>query len=373
LKENGYTIVENVLSIDECNTGREHFFKWIEGFGINEATRHNLTESKFRDSTIANKHGIVEYPPSGISEPAVYGRTRPGVSKTFAQLYGCNPEDLITSLDRIQIGIGSGKDQPSPTADADAEPKTYKKGKGRGTRLVPSWAHTDQDSRSRGLQCIQGSVTFGDISDNGGSLFVLEKSHLYHDKLFQKMDALNKNIKDEKKKLVHNKKNWVKLPSELDNWMINECGCTPRVIRPVKAGSMLLWDSRLIHANVPPTDTSIRLVTYICMLPRKWVESAPRNQIIRKREAFLGARTTSHWPSMLIVFSDGAPFRNQHFDKEKCAKYAKKYTDPEERLKTIVKFLENEFSEDPTRYREIVRHVGFSDLADYKKAVAKYL
>ena len=33
LEEHGYTIVENVLSTEECERGEEIFYKWIENLG----------------------------------------------------------------------------------------------------------------------------------------------------------------------------------------------------------------------------------------------------------------------------------------------------------------------------------------------------
>ena len=96
--------------------------------------------------------------------------------------------------------------------DVDNGKKTKKTKK---ERQIPTWSHTDQDSRLRGLQCIQGFVTLRNVGENGGSLFLLKGSHKHHDDLFKKMDKLDGSK-------PHNRKNWVKLPQELDSWLMDE-------------------------------------------------------------------------------------------------------------------------------------------------------
>lgn len=40
-------------------------------------------------------------------------------------------------------------------------------------------------------------------------------------------------------------------------------------------------------------DAGWRLAIYVCMWPASWLDEAAK---ARRREAFAGARTTSHWP-----------------------------------------------------------------------------
>jgi hypothetical protein len=75
------------------------------------------------------------------------------------------------------------------------------------------------------------------------------------------------------------------------------------------AGDMVLWDSRVIHCNAPPTtarplpkDGSLlpprRLVAYVCMTP----SSRLTPDIIGKRqEAFRRGHTSSHWPEEAMI------------------------------------------------------------------------
>lgn len=342
LRDNGFTIVENVLSAGECAAGCEEFYTWIDNLGTG-VTRDNFHLSENKDLFIANKHGIGEYPPTGQAEPSLYIRTRSGVSTVFGELWGVEQKDLVVSMDRFQIGL----------------PKKDKKKSKRG---IPDWAHADQDSRLIGLQCIQGFITLKDVSEeDGGSLFVLKGSHKLQKEIFAKMEEL---------KLKHNENNWVKLPEQLDDWLIKENDCKPMTLKPLNKGSMLLWDSRTIHANVPPKNGEVRLGSYVCMLPRLWVENAPRKQLERRRQAFLDARTTSHWPSVTKLFSDAKPFRCAIPDTT-ISKYNTDYTNSGKRAKRAIAFLERQFGNDPTEYERVVRQIGFTSLAQYKNSINK--
>lgn len=297
LMENGYTVVHGVLSGAEVTEALELGYEWIEGLGTGiDRTNFHLPEN--RSKFAANMHGIVEYPPACHSPFAWYMRSHKGVRDVFSQLWGT--AELVTSFDRVNFSFG----------ESPKEEKGNKKGGGKKKRTagahtteIPSWAHADQDSRLVGLQCIQGFVNLKATDGaNGGGLFILKGSHRHHNSLFQKMKECD--IKWENK-------NWVKLPQKLDHWMVVENGCDPTVVRPLPAGSMVLWDSRAIHANVAPKDPrEIRIGGYVCMVPMEWAMTAKRTQVARRRKAMLEARGTTHWPHILRLFSNNKPFRH---------------------------------------------------------------
>ncbi|KAJ3270413.1 hypothetical protein HK104_004922 [Borealophlyctis nickersoniae] len=76
-----------------------------------------------------------------------------------------------------------------------------------------------------------------------------------------------------------------------------------RVIRS-PAGSLIIWDSRLIHCNRPPSPQSgsTRAVVYICMMPRSLATEATLKERIELHKKHC---TTGHWPHELVVNGDG--------------------------------------------------------------------
>ncbi len=118
---------------------------------------------------------------------------------------------------------------------------------------------------------------------------------------------------------------------------IKEAGLKP-VKLCIRAGDMVLWDSRTIHCNAPattvrplviskpatgahtgvfwrsthqarpiPEDGSVlpprRLVAYVCMTPMARLTQDIKRQ---RREAYFAGYTTSHWPE-LVQISGASP------------------------------------------------------------------
>jgi hypothetical protein len=68
----------------------------------------------------------------------------------------------------------------------------------------------------------------------------------------------------------------------------------------VKAGDLVLWDSRTFHMGANIEVGEERLVQYVCFLPRNGSENSATEQTKRKKY-LLDRRTTSHWPYRLKV------------------------------------------------------------------------
>lgn len=101
-----------------------------------------------------------------------------------------------------------------------------------------SWLHTDQSKQTaarehtrNGWNCIQSGINLEDTCVGDGSFRVLSGSHLLHAEA----------------PWVGDKKNWYKLSGEEVKWYMDK-GCTDLSITCTK-GSMVLWDSRAIHAS----------------------------------------------------------------------------------------------------------------------------
>ena len=73
-----------------------------------------------------------------------------------------------------------------------------------------------------------------------------------------------------------------------------------KTVVEVPAGAMAIWDSRLWHCNQYGDEPEVRMVQYVCMLPKSHPKNTKAMQKKRKKyvEEF---RTTSHWPCPIKV------------------------------------------------------------------------
>ena len=75
-------------------------------------------------------------------------------------------------------------------------------------------------------------------------------------------------------------------------------GCKKRCV-PCPKGGIVLWDSRLVHANARPVEGlqhpgRWRFVVFVCMTPAIWASPA---DLEVKRQAYEERKLTAHWPS----------------------------------------------------------------------------
>ena len=146
-----------------------------------------------------------------------------------------------------------------------------------------------------GLHCVQGFVNLEESTDRDGCLMVLKGSHLHHQALHARFGSKGKG-------------DWYKLTDEEVEWMKQQDGVTMVKVTAPK-GALVLWDSRTIHCNIPPSKRDdvevvdgprIRHVCYVCMTPRALIKP---NQLAKKVGAFNELRTTSHWPHQVKLNS----------------------------------------------------------------------
>jgi ectoine hydroxylase-related dioxygenase (phytanoyl-CoA dioxygenase family) len=124
-----------------------------------------------------------------------------------------------------------------------------------------------------GRRCIQGFVSLTDNVDR--SFVVYEGSHLFHEHYMETYGYTGKN-------------NWrVIRPEYLE-------GIVPKVLT-VRAGDMVLWDSRTFHQNQYGNQPEERLVSMFVFLPRYGPGNTVGQQSLR-RKYYRKRRTTSHWP-----------------------------------------------------------------------------
>ena len=152
-----------------------------------------------------------------------------------------------------------------------------------------------------GLHAYQGAVYLEDCQEDDWSFEVLEGSHdLFAS--FYNSEHVQRTLKL--------KPAW-RLRTVRDEdlaWYV-EHGCTRKRVA-VPKGGMVLWDSRLIHANSRPVQGREhpgrwRYVVFVCMTPAAWADEESLRQ---KKYAYENLKMTTHWPSDDIgFFSDELP------------------------------------------------------------------
>ncbi len=187
----------------------------------------------------------------------------------FAHIWKCSGEDLVTSFDGFSVHF---------------PPEVTNKGWHNGK----DWLHVDQSFTRNGFECIQGFVTAWDIDEGDASLLFLEKSHQRHKQFREHFQ-------------VTEQSDWYRFKAkELEFYRRN--GHAQKAIA-CRAGSLVLWDSRLVHAGTKAfkqrKHAKIRHVVYLCQIPRVRCTS---KMLSKRIAAFEARRTTNHWPDKVKLF-----------------------------------------------------------------------
>jgi hypothetical protein len=146
--------------------------------------------------------------------------------------------------------------------------------KGTNRRNSP-WLHIDQAPKDLSFQCLQGLVAL--TSNTNASFQCVPGSHNLVASYFGKHPA------------KYPSKRWQKI----DLKHLNESQGTDLQVETVslKAGELLIWDSRLIHQNAyDPSEE--RAVFYVSYRDRQGMSNT---QAVKRRRAFDQKRSTSHW------------------------------------------------------------------------------
>jgi hypothetical protein len=250
LREKGYAIVPQVITAEELDWATHLFYYWT---GELECQYPGIEEIHSK----IDPHGIFKHHQAGHTAHAWYLRTRPGVRSIYEEIY--KDKDLIVSYDGC----------------CWITRENYK------NKKDSIWTHTDQAACDSSFQCLQGFVSL--TNNKHTSLVVYEGSHLLHESYFRERGD-------------NSKTNWNKIdPEYLKNIQDRK-----RVL-DVKAGDLVLWDSRTFHQNqYGGRDCEDRIVQYVCYLPRKHKSNTKANQLKRKLY-WEQKRTTTHWPCPVRV------------------------------------------------------------------------
>ena len=155
----------------------------------------------------------------------------------FAKIWDCHQEDLLTSFDASSFHFPPEAKRLGFEKDTNDRYWYH-----TDTDLYNTdryWYHTDQSFKRNEFECVQSWITGFDVNQGDATLAFLEKSHNFHKDFAIKFNAKNKD-------------DWYQLNDEHLRFYIDQCGCDSKKVE-CPAGSMVLWDSRLIHCGIEPS------------------------------------------------------------------------------------------------------------------------
>jgi len=271
LDREGYAVVAGIANPSDMTRAEDLLWEFLE-----EKTAWKRNDPKtWTDSALEEigsvHNGLVNGAGMGQSDFLWYLRTLPRVREVFAKIW--NTDDLLVSFDSAGI---------------------FRPWNHGFRKTIAGWWHVDQGRRKKGRHAVQGLVSLYDANGTTGGLTVIPQSHLRFDEVVE--DQQN---------------------PEVDYCTVQQyCSVLqelPRQLVCCKAGDLVLWDSRTVHANAPAPQPPIcepgrllRAVAYICMTPAKL---APPEVREGRRSAYEYRFSCSHWPHKLDLgsASDEAP------------------------------------------------------------------
>jgi ectoine hydroxylase-related dioxygenase (phytanoyl-CoA dioxygenase family) len=272
LDKYGVAVIPRVLDVEECDqmiggmwdTLEQISSQWEEPMSRRDATTWKSIKNLFPLHSMLIQHWSI-----GHAQFIWNLRQNPKCADVFSKIWKTPVEDLLVSFD------GASFHMP---------PEVTGIGWHRNT-----WYHSDQSFVNTGRKCIQGWATALDVNDGDGTLAFYEGSHNHHTEF-----GVTFGITDNT--------NWYKIDDDAKMQFYIDKGCVSRKISCPR-GSIVLWDSRVIHCGVEPikgrAKPNFRCVVYLCYMPRSL--SSDKN-IEKKQQAFENMRTTSHWPCHIRLF-----------------------------------------------------------------------
>jgi hypothetical protein len=270
MEEHGVCIWPSLLDKEECLSMQTGALRWLEfatarwevPFDRNDPeTWKGFFKLLPMHSMLLQHWGV------GHSSWVWDVRSNPKVIEVFALLWQTADTDLLTSFDGASIHLPH---------------ETTRRGYYRGN----TWLHTDQSYERPAFECAQSWVTARTVRPGDATLAFIPGSHRRHKEFAA---AFPKAVQ---------KGDWYKLTGEQQAWYGNDVHFIE-----CPAGSMVMWDSRLIHSGSEAVRSrarpNTRIVAYVCMVPRYL---ASKKTLLKRTTTFEARRMTTHWPHRVRLF-----------------------------------------------------------------------
>lgn len=258
LQREGYLVIRDLFPPDTVSRGVDLFWQALSRLNpaIDRNDRATWTNANFPgmfNIGIASFYGLCQ------TDFMWLLRSREEVKRAFAAVHALPASELVASMDAFAVRF-------------DAR-----------NRHTKAWLHVDQLPHLPGgdVRSVQGGYNFLPVGEEDAGLVVVPRSHA--------QPALP--AAEAAAKRAH----FCPLPPGhgafgLERKLLLEPNC------------LVLWDSRLVHANTselrdrpPAADGSPqlnRLTAFVCMMPRALRSAAV---LEKKREAYRRGRGTTHW------------------------------------------------------------------------------
>jgi len=281
LERDGYAVVENVLTLEQCDHAENLAWEWLKKVAPN-VERHDPKSWNTKNLpplTGGLTKGLWQFFGVGWGAGDVY--VRDIVKSVFARIYGTNR--LWTSFGGFSASMRPADSRCAWKSSQDFEERKW-----------DSAIHTDQTRMSDTHLCYQSGVAITDQPADGHVFVCVPGSHAYHAELLKRGEA--------KIKKLH----WQEMTPVQKEYMRSVGLDVVRV--PLRRGSMVLWDSRTIHSNSGYFATSApetrRMQMLICMAPAPAPGSKLHEQESRlRKEAYAKAITSKHTPIPARLFT----------------------------------------------------------------------
>ena len=270
IRENGIVVIPNVISKEKIKKYKKQLWNMFSDMTFNlqkPISRRDPKSWKNIYEMFPSHNMLIQHWKVGHSPLAWNIRQEEKVIQAFSNIWDVSPDELLVSFDGMSFHM-----PPEET-----ERGWYNKNN--------DWYHTDQTNRF-GFSCVQGMITLYDINEGDATFAYKERSNFQHSNFFEYTK-------------IRPSDDWYKLTiPELDYFK----RCPNRRIK-AKAGSLILWDSRLFHCGCGPIygrrKSNFRAVFYICMTPRDW---STEEDIKNKQKAFQQANMTTHNPNKIVMY-----------------------------------------------------------------------
>lgn len=271
IEKYGFCVIEDILTKEKANYYISKIWDWLEGLGT--GIQRNMPETWIEANWPPEYYGIITLLKVGHSQFLWDLRTEESIITVFSKIWNSLPENMLSSFDGMCV---------------IRPPEIISTVSNWG-----SWFHFDQSPNKVGRHCIQSFVNLEDAGSLDGTLVVIPGSHKYHQEFFKHFN-ITCNI------------DWYRLSQTHLDWFYTKGLTSLKVL--AKKGSLVLWDSRLLHCSSPPQNNrlikSFRYTAYISMTPRTM---ATEYDLEIKKKAFTDMRMTNHWPHIIEIVPDILP------------------------------------------------------------------
>jgi hypothetical protein len=273
LKKEGIVIIPNVLDKKECEAmfnGMWDFFEHITSEWVfpiyrdNPDTWHLFKELEPTNAMMYQAWNV------GHAQHLWDIRTNMKIVNIWAELWNVKPTDLLVSFDGLSW----------------LPPFELTKKKIELPR-IKYWFHLDQTILKPEFEGLQGWVTGVDVEPGDATLVYYQNSHLMTQELVNTFG-------------IRTKSDWYPLNQKENDFYKSNCNIK-EVYCP--AGSLVIWDSRLVHCNKGPDinrlNPNFRCISYISYAPKYMANE----EIIREKiNGFENLLTSNHYSNRSTFF-----------------------------------------------------------------------